>query len=65
MHLFQQMPIKDMVLCNTAIAGYAEEGDNEKALGIFKKMGERNTVSWNSLISGYTQNGFYVDALAR
>ncbi|KAG9159671.1 hypothetical protein Leryth_017418 [Lithospermum erythrorhizon] len=45
---------------------YSKNGNLEEAHRLFDKMLQRNesAFSWNSLISGYADNGLYEDALA-
>ncbi|XP_071723273.1 pentatricopeptide repeat-containing protein At3g20730 [Rutidosis leptorrhynchoides] len=42
---------------------YSRTGDAELARRLFDQMPERNIVSWTAMISGYTENGFYENAL--
>ncbi|XP_002883154.2 putative pentatricopeptide repeat-containing protein At3g18840 [Arabidopsis lyrata subsp. lyrata] len=54
----------DSVARNAMIAAYCREGDIDKALSIFWRNPELNdTISWNTLISGYAQNGYEEEAL--
>ncbi|XP_010466016.1 PREDICTED: putative pentatricopeptide repeat-containing protein At3g18840 [Camelina sativa] len=54
----------DSVARNAMIAAYCREGDIERALSIFWRNPELNdTISWNTLISGYSQNGYEEEAL--
>ncbi|KAF8085025.1 hypothetical protein N665_0685s0017 [Sinapis alba] len=54
----------DGVTKNAMLAAYCRVGDIERALSIFWRNPELNgTVSWNTLIWGYTQNGFEEEAL--
>ncbi|KAJ0264421.1 putative pentatricopeptide repeat-containing protein [Hirschfeldia incana] len=54
----------DGVAKNAMIAAYCREGDVKRALSIFLRNPELNgTVSWNTLIWGYAQNGFEEEAL--
>lgn len=50
-------------LQNTLLNMYLNCGDVEFARKVFDKMPERNVVSWNSLVSGYTRLGLYRNAL--
>ncbi|KAL2939519.1 hypothetical protein RDABS01_033678 [Bienertia sinuspersici] len=43
--------------CNVMISSYARVGDLASARDIFDSMNEKNVVSWNSMIAGYSQNG--------
>ena len=45
------------------IAGYARSGDVSGARKLFDSMPSRSVVSWTTMISGYSQNGRYEDAL--
>ncbi|KAJ7551471.1 hypothetical protein O6H91_06G016700 [Diphasiastrum complanatum] len=46
------------VTVGTALVNmYGKCGDLEDARGVFDKMPHRNVVSWNAMISAYTQNG--------
>lgn len=56
--------IVDGVAKNAMIAAYCREGDIERALSIFWRNPELNdTISWNTLISGYAQNGYEEEAV--
>ncbi|KAJ0480579.1 putative tetratricopeptide-like helical domain superfamily [Helianthus annuus] len=51
-----------LFLHNTLMNMYLKCNEPDLALQLFDEMPERNIVSWNSLISGYTQLGQYVNA---
>ncbi|KAK9162404.1 hypothetical protein Syun_003306 [Stephania yunnanensis] len=42
---------------------YAKRELMDEARGIFEEMAERNTVVWNTMISGYSQNGYPSEAI--
>ncbi|XP_043694793.1 pentatricopeptide repeat-containing protein At2g33760-like [Telopea speciosissima] len=42
---------------------YAKSGDLVAARKVFDKMPERTIIAWNSMISGYEQNGFAKEAV--
>ena len=48
---------------NTLIAMYAKCGRTKKTRELFDKIHGVNTVSWNAIIAGYAQNGFFEKAL--
>ncbi|KAJ0035328.1 hypothetical protein Pint_25668 [Pistacia integerrima] len=50
-------------LSNKLIIFYGKVGDMVSARNVFDRMRDRNVVSWTAIISGYTQSGFYEDAL--
>lgn len=52
----------DVYLYNTLINIYVRIGDLVSASKSFDEMPERNSVSWASLISGYTKNGMLNEA---
>lgn len=49
---------------NALISMYSRCGNLKDAKKIFDRMSERNTVSFNSMISGYSQHGLGTEALA-
>ncbi|KAF2311609.1 hypothetical protein GH714_025228 [Hevea brasiliensis] len=58
-HLF----LEEICVANSVIAMHAKCGDMDKARLVFDMMDERNSISWNSMLSGYTQNGKASEAL--
>ncbi|KAF5470648.1 hypothetical protein F2P56_011148 [Juglans regia] len=42
---------------------YSKFGHMDTARNLFDKMRDRNLVSWTAMISGFTQNGYYENAL--
>lgn len=53
----------DLFVGNALLALYAKCGSIENARQVFNKMCERDLVSWNSMIVGYSQNGHAYEAL--
>ncbi|GMY15433.1 pentatricopeptide repeat-containing protein At1g18485 [Fagus crenata] len=51
--------ISDVFVGNALIALYGKCGFVEEAVKVFDCMPERNLVSWNSMISGFSENGFF------
>ncbi|KAL6125639.1 hypothetical protein ACLB2K_073694 [Fragaria x ananassa] len=53
----------DLYVFNALIDMYARLGELGHARQVFDEMCERDVVSWNSLISGYSSNGYWEEAL--
>ncbi|KAJ4709137.1 Pentatricopeptide repeat-containing protein [Melia azedarach] len=53
----------DPVISNSLISMYAKFSETESAYQVFDIMPYRNTISWNSIIYCFTQNGYYVRSL--
>lgn len=47
----------DLFVCNTLVSMYAKCGAVDEAENVFRKMSERNIVSWCSLLCAYVDNG--------
>ncbi|XP_057871942.2 pentatricopeptide repeat-containing protein DOT4, chloroplastic-like [Cryptomeria japonica] len=55
--------LSDVVVANSLVYMYAKCGSIDKARELFDTMPKRNVVSWDVMIAGYAQNGFFKDAL--
>nr|XP_016463622.1 PREDICTED: pentatricopeptide repeat-containing protein At2g22410, mitochondrial-like [Nicotiana tabacum] len=60
--IFNHMP-KDITAYNVMLNGYAEARDMSSAEMIFRAMPNRDLVSWNTMIVGYTQSKKYMKSL--
>ncbi|KQJ86159.1 pentatricopeptide repeat-containing protein At3g29230 [Brachypodium distachyon] len=55
--VFEEMPRRDVVSWNSAMAAMVRQGEVEGARRMFDEMLEKDTVSWNTLLDGYTKAG--------
>ncbi|KAF5740685.1 pentatricopeptide repeat-containing protein [Tripterygium wilfordii] len=56
--------IDQFVYVSTALLDlYMKLGCMESARGVFGEMPQRDVVSWNALLCGYSRNGYDIDAL--
>ncbi|CAK9136170.1 unnamed protein product, partial [Ilex paraguariensis] len=53
----------DLHMANALVVMYARCGKMGEAAIIFDGMDERDNISWNSMLSGFVQNGLFYDAL--
>ncbi|XP_076913139.1 pentatricopeptide repeat-containing protein At3g13880-like [Bidens hawaiensis] len=61
-HIIKTGYTPPLFLNNTLMNMYLKCKEPDNALQVFDEMPERNIVSWNSLISAYTQTGRFVNA---
>ncbi|XP_075111597.1 pentatricopeptide repeat-containing protein At4g13650-like isoform X2 [Nicotiana tabacum] len=62
--LFLEMPERTLISLNTMITVYSRNGGIDKAVQLFEEAKvQENSVTWNSMISGYTQNDQHESAL--
>nr|GEU33802.1 pentatricopeptide repeat-containing protein At3g63370, chloroplastic [Tanacetum cinerariifolium] len=54
----------DKYVANALIVMYTKCGQMKEAERIFNEMDEKDSVTWNSMLSGYVQNGLYDEAMA-
>ncbi|KAI3742629.1 hypothetical protein L1987_60318 [Smallanthus sonchifolius] len=55
---------RDMHVTNALVVMYAKCGKMKEAASIFNAMDEKDSITWNSLLSGFVQNGLYDDAVS-
>ncbi|XP_060188790.1 pentatricopeptide repeat-containing protein At4g31070, mitochondrial [Lycium barbarum] len=53
----------ESAISNSFISMYAKFGKTEDASQLFDKMPQRDTISWNSMISCYYSNGYLLESL--
>ncbi|KAH6817288.1 hypothetical protein C2S51_000891 [Perilla frutescens var. frutescens] len=53
----------DFTVSNSLLSMYAKFSDSKLAQKVFDEMPSRDTISWNSMINCYTQNGLFFEAL--
>ncbi|PON76839.1 DYW domain containing protein [Parasponia andersonii] len=53
-----------LCVSSALVTMYAKRGNIESANEVFKRQGERDLISWNSMISGFAQHGQGKKALA-
>nr|GEV36003.1 pentatricopeptide repeat-containing protein At1g18485 [Tanacetum cinerariifolium] len=51
--------VSDVFVSNSLVAMYGKFGIVEDSVKVFDRMPERNLVTWNSLISVFSDNGFF------
>jgi len=54
---------KDVVIGNALVNMYAKLGDMNCAHTVFDQLPRKDTISWNTLVIGYTQNGLASEAI--
>ncbi|CAN1267647.1 Pentatricopeptide repeat-containing protein At2g13600, partial [Linum perenne] len=62
--LFESLPQKSVLCSNTMISVYSRNGEIHKACMLFEEVkGERNPVTWNSMMSSFIQNEQHEEAV--
>ncbi|WOG83928.1 hypothetical protein DCAR_0103107 [Daucus carota subsp. sativus] len=62
-HVLQMGFFSDLYAGNALIDMYARFNELGKARNVFDRMPHRDIVSWNTIISGYSSNGYWEEAL--
>ncbi|ERM96501.1 hypothetical protein AMTR_s00001p00261020 [Amborella trichopoda] len=62
--VFNEMPKKNVVICNAMITGYGKHGKIDDARKLFDEMMKRSVVSWSAMIDGYITNNRTREAFA-
>ena len=60
---YDEMPERNVVMCNTMIIGLMRCGMVEESKRLFHGLKERDSISWTTMISGLMQNGMEREAV--
>ncbi|KAG9447360.1 hypothetical protein H6P81_013488 [Aristolochia fimbriata] len=63
-HSIHNRFIEDVNVANSIVAMYSRCGEVESARTVFDCVNEKDVISWNSMLSGYSQNGNATEALS-
>ncbi|KAG0527318.1 hypothetical protein BDA96_06G223400 [Sorghum bicolor] len=55
--------VNDLFVVSSAIAMFSELGDLQSAWRVFEYTAKKNTEVWNTMITGYVQNGKFAEAM--
>ncbi|KAL0336239.1 UNVERIFIED_CONTAM: Pentatricopeptide repeat-containing protein [Sesamum radiatum] len=55
--------VEDTVIGNGVVDMYAKLGVIDSALKVFEELPRKDVISWNTMITGYAQNGFASEAI--
>ncbi|KAH0896126.1 hypothetical protein HID58_045694 [Brassica napus] len=55
--------LEDVTVGNTVVDMYAKLGLVDSARAVFDYLSNKDVISWNTIISGYAQNGFATEAI--
>ncbi|KAL3825109.1 hypothetical protein ACJIZ3_021138 [Penstemon smallii] len=61
--LFDEIPVRDVVLWTAMIDGYGKTGDVEKARQLFDEMPESNVISWSAIMAAYSRANDFREVL--
>ncbi|GAB4833818.1 hypothetical protein Ancab_032066 [Ancistrocladus abbreviatus] len=62
-HLFEEMPMKDLVSWNAVLSGLLDNAYIAEAKQFFSEIPEKNLLTWTLMISALAQNGFGEEGL--
>ncbi|KAG8066129.1 hypothetical protein GUJ93_ZPchr0004g38587 [Zizania palustris] len=55
--------VNDLFVVSSAIDMFSELGDLQSARSVFDRAAKKNTEVWNTMITGYVQNGQFAEAI--
>ncbi|KAK3143788.1 hypothetical protein QOZ80_4AG0304970 [Eleusine coracana subsp. coracana] len=55
--------VNDLFVVSSAISMFSELGDVQSAWRVFEHTAKKNTEVWNTMITGYVQNGKFIEAI--
>ncbi|XP_028767367.1 pentatricopeptide repeat-containing protein At3g24000, mitochondrial isoform X1 [Neltuma alba] len=53
----------NVCVCNSLLTMYSVAGKSEDAELVFHTMPDKDLISWNSMMSGYVEDGMYLEAI--
>ncbi|XP_011628638.1 pentatricopeptide repeat-containing protein At3g12770-like [Amborella trichopoda] len=63
-HVVSNQMCNDVLVMTCTVDMYSKLGEIYTARLVFDRIGNKNLVSWNAMISGYAQNGLAIEALS-
>ena len=61
--ILKSSPVLDVYVANALVAMYVRFGKMSDAARIFEKLDDKDSITWNSILPVFTQNGPYNEAL--
>lgn len=55
--------VSNLFVCTSLLTMYAKLGEIGSSFKVFSNVTDRNEVSWNAMIAGFSENGLYSEAI--